>query len=184
MFGDCSGYYDRLERWSSTARYAVEVKALRSRLGPTAAGAVLDLGCGTGQAMSLFASRHAYAVGLDRSSTWAARMRERPAVRGDAALLPFRDDSFAAAVLVHVLAHLEDPARCLAEVRRVLRDGGRLGLLTPNRPYVDALRAALPGGDYTPDPTVEEHFRLDELVRLVDGAGFRITTARQWGARS
>lgn len=47
-------------------------------------------------------------------------------VTGDAQALPYRTDRFDAAVLVTVLGEVPDPGRCLDELRRVLRPGGRL----------------------------------------------------------
>jgi ubiquinone/menaquinone biosynthesis C-methylase UbiE len=51
----------------------------------------------------------------------------------DAEYLPFVDASFDGALMVASLHHLQDPARALGEMRRVLRDGGVLVLGTePN----------------------------------------------------
>ena len=45
---------------------------------------------------------------------------------GERRLLPFPDRSFDAAYLVSVLGEIPDPAAALAELRRVLKPGGRL----------------------------------------------------------
>lgn len=47
--------------------------------------------------------------------------------------LPFRDDSFDGVFLNEVLEHVVDEGATLAEIRRVLRPGGRLVLMSPNR---------------------------------------------------
>lgn len=47
-------------------------------------------------------------------------------VVGDGQFLPFAPGSLAAVYLVYVLHHVPDQVRLLGEVRRVLRDGGRL----------------------------------------------------------
>lgn len=46
--------------------------------------------------------------------------------RGDAASLPYEDDSIDAVVLITVLGEIPDQAAALAEIARVLRPGGRL----------------------------------------------------------
>ncbi|MFN8161923.1 MAG: methyltransferase domain-containing protein [Solirubrobacterales bacterium] len=46
--------------------------------------------------------------------------------QGDARALPYGEDSFDAVVLVTVLGEIPDPDLALAEIRRVLRPGGRL----------------------------------------------------------
>ena len=97
---------------------------------------VLELGCGDGRTLAALAARPCVAVGLDQSS--AALTLCRPAaggaapllVRGDARRLPFRDGSFDAVLLLHVLDHgRADERRAMAtEAVRVTAPGGRLHL--------------------------------------------------------
>ena len=47
-------------------------------------------------------------------------------VRAPAEALPFGEHSFDSAVVTYSLCSVDDPARALAEVRRVLRPGGEL----------------------------------------------------------
>ena len=92
---------------------------------------VLDLGCGTGR-FSLPIARHlgCRVMGLDRSPEMLAQAgtkdpsREVAWVRGDASRLPCRDGSFDAALLSHLLHHVDEPAAVLRECRRVLVPGG------------------------------------------------------------
>ena len=49
----------------------------------------------------------------------------------DLTQLPFVDAAFDAAINIVVLEHVADPARAIAEFRRVLRQGGRLFLAVP-----------------------------------------------------
>jgi ubiquinone/menaquinone biosynthesis C-methylase UbiE len=97
-----------------------------------AVGRVLDVGCGTGRNLPLF-DRGARVIGLDptRDSLLAARRRapDVPLVQGDAQALPFRAGAFDTVVSGLVFCSVPDPARGLAEVKRVLRPGGTLRML-------------------------------------------------------
>lgn len=97
-----------------------------------ARGRTLDLGCGTGRNLPLFPAG-VRAVGLDPAWDALARARRRapgtPLVQGSAEALPFRDGCFDTVVSGLVLCSVADPARGLAEVRRVLGAGGTLRAL-------------------------------------------------------
>jgi SAM-dependent methyltransferase len=49
---------------------------------------------------------------------------------GDAAALPFADNSFDTVIAMHMLYHVPDPARAIAEMHRVLKPGGTLAITT------------------------------------------------------
>lgn len=104
--------------------------------------AVLDLGCGEGYGTAELAATARLAVGLDLDAPTLARARARypgPQVAwaaGQAEALPFAGGAFDLVCCFQVLEHLPDPARLLAEARRVLAPGGRLLLTTPNRAAV------------------------------------------------
>lgn len=101
--------------------------------------AVLDVACGTGNFSRALARaldpEAGFVVGLDLSTPMlrrAALERTREGlahlhfVRGDAHALPFIEGAFDAANLTGAFHLLPDPARALAELRRVVRPGGRL----------------------------------------------------------
>ena len=173
-----SNYYDRVERWANSARYAHEIEELLCRLGLPPGADLLDIGCGAGVAIRFASRRGFWAVGVDRSPIWESRYPIRPAVRADAALLPFRSASFDGVLLFHVLAHLAAPEICLAEIHRALRRGGRIAISTPNREYLDALKAAsADSADYVPDPTVRRHLTAAQVQTLLSTAGFLVCHA-------
>ena len=102
-------------------------------------GAVLDVGCGTGEIMARLAETfpHASFVGIDLEEPHLARARARCAAfgsrirfeTGDALALPFADATFDLVVCRHLLQAVPDAGRVLAEIRRVLRPGGRMHLI-------------------------------------------------------
>ena len=180
-----ASYFARVDRWSSTSAYRREVGSLLAALDLHPGSRILDVGCGPGAAMEELHRRGVQPVGLDIYPAWADLCRQRPVVRADAARLPFATGSMDAVLLVHVVAHFHRPDAGLREILRVLRPGGRLGLLTPNATYLRALRWRRGGlRHYVPDPTVHHHFNLRDLRRQVSTVGFRILHARPWGRRA
>jgi demethylmenaquinone methyltransferase/2-methoxy-6-polyprenyl-1,4-benzoquinol methylase len=118
--------------------------------------------------------------------------RKAPAidwVEGDALALPFADGSFDAVTIGFGLRNLADPARGLAELRRVLRPRGRVAVLELTRPngllapfyrlwfelLVPAGARLLPGGSayaYLP-ASVRRFPGPEDLGALMERAGFR-----------
>lgn len=102
---------------------------------PIGDGAVLDVGCGTGEIVLRLAGKYPRAsfTGVDLEESHLERARERCAafgsrVRfqyGDALALPFADGEFDYVVCRHLVQAVPDAARVVAEIRRVLRPGGR-----------------------------------------------------------
>jgi demethylmenaquinone methyltransferase / 2-methoxy-6-polyprenyl-1,4-benzoquinol methylase len=159
---------------------------------------VLDACCGTGD-LALAAERAGgRVVGLDFSEQMLERARRKSStidwVQGDLLALPFPDGSFDAATVGFGVRNVDDLAAAFRELRRVLRPGGRLGVLEITRPvgvarpffrlWFDVLvplaGKALPGGSaYTYLPASVRRFPgpedLAAVLREVDfeGVGFR-----------
>ena len=97
-----------------------------------ARGRTLEVGCGTGRNLPLYAAA-ARVVGLDPSLDALRRARRRaprtPLVAATAEALPFRDRAFDTIVSSLVFCTVPDPARGLAEARRVLAASGQLRML-------------------------------------------------------
>jgi SAM-dependent methyltransferase len=100
---------------------------------------VLELGCGSGRMLSVLAGRlrGGRALGIDPSELmvrharlrlrhWIAAGRVEVRVGGSEGLGSLPGAGFDAVFGVHVVYFWEDPRAHLAEVRRVLRPGGRL----------------------------------------------------------
>ena len=107
---------------------------------------VLDAGCGSGRVFQhRLAGRAGRVVGVDVTDEPRGNTNIDDAAKGDLRALPLRDAAFDLIVMSHVAEHLSHPEPTFRELARVLRPGGRLLLLTPNRwHYVPLLAQLLP----------------------------------------
>jgi ubiquinone/menaquinone biosynthesis C-methylase UbiE len=171
-------------------------------LGKVAGRHVLEIGCGAAQCARWLTQRGATAVGLDlshRQLRHAQRIDDStglsvPVVEGTATHLPFADGSFDVAFSAFgALQFVEDIARTVGEVARVLRPGGRFAFSIthpirwsmPDDPTAEGLVVTTSYWDRTPyveeEETsgraryVEHHRTLGDWVSLLADAGFRIT---------
>ena len=139
MFDRIAPRYDRVNRvltLGTDMRWRREVvRRLRLKAGER----VLDLACGTGDFLAIAGEITSGATGLDFSSVMLAGARSRHGagarlVQGDALRLPFGDASFDAAVSGFALRNFARLPDAFAELSRVLRPGGRFGLLEVDQP--------------------------------------------------
>lgn len=191
-------YYDRFWTSDLERHYEPEPRLLAAIDRALDAHAdVLDIGCGSGNSYARAVARGARSyVGVDVSdaAVEAARASGLDArVIDDAAELPFEDGSFDVVLCVEVLEHLFSPDRAAAEIRRVLRPGGRLVASSPNVAYW-RLRANLAFGLWNPlgdelsieQPWRDPHIRFftpTTMKRMLDMAGFRTVTVGAHGGR-
>lgn len=124
--------YDRLSSRTEES-FGAELKR---KLLANVQGRVLEVGVGTGLSLPHYPPVDAL-VAVDPSEPMLRRARHRAAelcrdvelVKAPAEALPFDDDSFDTVVSLAVLCTVDNQARALSEIRRVLRPGGRLVFL-------------------------------------------------------
>jgi demethylmenaquinone methyltransferase / 2-methoxy-6-polyprenyl-1,4-benzoquinol methylase len=153
---------------------------------------VLDACCGTGDLAIAGTRAGGRVTGLDFSERMLERARRKAPelewVSGDLLALPFADGSFDAATVGFGVRNVDDLELALRELRRVLRAGGRLGILEITRPrgllapfysfwfdvVVPLLGKLLPGGSaYTYLPASVRRFPApEELADLIAASGF------------
>jgi demethylmenaquinone methyltransferase / 2-methoxy-6-polyprenyl-1,4-benzoquinol methylase len=191
MFDRIAPVYDAMNR-AMTAGLDRRWRAETARAVVSPGDRVLDTCCGTGD-LAIAAQRSGGRVtGLDFSERMLERARSKSDeiewIEGDALALPFADASFDAATVGFGARNLDDLAAGLRELRRVLRPGGRVGILEITRPHgmlrpfyklwfealVPLAGKLLPGGSaYTYLPASVRRFpEARELSELMQAAGF------------
>jgi SAM-dependent methyltransferase len=159
---------------------AEEVRIARLLLGLSPGDLVLDVACGPGNFSREFARAvgdDGLVAGIDASRTMIERgaaelvqtgVANVGLIRGDATALPFGDSTFDAVCCFAALHLFAEPFAGLDEMRRVLRPGGRIALMTSVRRKV-----TLP----PLKPIVERvsgmrMFEGDEIVQALADRGF------------
>ena len=208
MFAGIAGRYDLLNHVLSLnidKRWRRIVSAdLRDILDDENA-TVLDVACGTGD-LSLELNKNAKAqiIGTDfcrpmldkAQSKSVDEPRAIPYIEGDALALPFDDNLFDAVTIAFGLRNLANVADGLAELRRILKPGGRLVVLEFSAPVVPGfgrlfnfyfshvlprIGGAVSGSrgayEYLPD-SVSKFPNQQKLVALMERTGFETVKYR------
>jgi ubiquinone/menaquinone biosynthesis C-methylase UbiE len=145
---------------------------------------VLDVGCGTGfGAHVLFTKGAASVFGIDTSANALAYARRKYAGDAvqfrqmDALDITYPNDSFDVVVCVEVLQQLQEPRKCIAQIRRVLKKGGVLFLTIPNKELLPPARRQPSSRFHVSDLTFDEleectkkHFRSVQIIESQAGA--------------
>lgn len=115
------------ELWGSFAEPAQDALIAASGIGPGTA--VLDVGCGSGEFLSLLRAIGAEPVGADPAPLMvAAASAHADVVLADAEHLPFDSGRFDVVTAVNALQFAADTRAALTEFARVLAPGGRIAI--------------------------------------------------------
>jgi SAM-dependent methyltransferase len=173
-----------------------ERPAMLALAGDVAGRRILDAGCGSGPLFAALRDQGAIVTGFDKSAAMVELARRRLGDDADLHVadlsgpLPFPDGTFDDVIASLVLHYLEDWGPALAELRRVLKPGGRL-LVSVEHPFAITLmqREAGREADYfaTSNRTEEYTFSgqtallslwdrpLHAMTGAFTAAGFRMT---------
>jgi ubiquinone/menaquinone biosynthesis C-methylase UbiE len=179
VFGD----YAVAHRVTEAERLALMVSA-----GPH--DRAVDLACGPGTLALRFARHVRWICGLDFTPAILALARNNAkkdglsnlfCALGDAQSLPFGDGSLDIAVTSYSLHHISDPAKVLREMARVVKPGGRVGVLdivVPEDPKVRELNHRI---EYIRDKSHARSLSRSDFDRVFSAAGLRIVATEVHG---
>jgi demethylmenaquinone methyltransferase / 2-methoxy-6-polyprenyl-1,4-benzoquinol methylase len=170
------GEYDRMGAVLSFWQDPRWRRALVDAVDPRPGQRVLDVATGTGLVAGEVARRGCEVVGLDQSEAMLAMAEARLAadhgladrvtfVHGEAERLPFADCSFDALTFTYLLRYFDDRPATLRELARVVRPGGRIGMVEFGVPGAAPLRALW---------RVHTRVGLPVLGRFVSSAWFEV----------
>jgi len=137
-------WYDRniMPRLVTCACSSGQVLKRRAKLIPLAQGDVFELGCGGGINLQFYdAGAVTSYAGIDPNAALLSRSQSAAAQRGWSGDIregvgediPFPDRQFDTVVCTFTLCSVDDPARVLSEMRRILRPGGKALFLEHGR---------------------------------------------------
>ncbi|ABK03339.1 SAM-dependent methyltransferase [Arthrobacter sp. PvP102] len=194
-YDDFAEYY-AAENEASLLNAYYERPAMIGLAGDVDGHRVLDAGCGSGPLSAALSAKGAIMTGFDSSPAMLELARQRLGATADLYVadlskpLPFADGSFDDIVSSLVLHYLQDWSAPLAELRRVLKPGGRL-ILSVNHPTVSvinqptedyfAIREYSEDYEFDGEPAVLTfwHRPLHAMISAFTSTGFHVTTVSE-----
>ena len=135
---------------------------------------LLDIGCGRGTMVKLAREAGVEAWGVERDFPHGPHGQLNPHIHYKNLFdCGFPDGNFQMVILWHVLEHLADPKKSLAEIHRIIAPGGFLSLAVPN--YGGAQAEA--SGKHWFHLDIPRHFwqfRPAPLQRMIEQQGFLV----------
>jgi demethylmenaquinone methyltransferase/2-methoxy-6-polyprenyl-1,4-benzoquinol methylase len=177
LFSGLPRHYDRMGAVLSFGQDPRWRRALVSAIDPRPGQRILDVASGTGMVAFALARRGGCeVVGLDQSEAMLGAARSRLAgsadlaghvsfMTGQAERLPFADGEFDALSFTYLLRYVDDRAATMRELARVVRPGGRIGMVEFAVPAAPVLRALW---------RVHTRVGLPALGRLLSSAWFEV----------
>jgi demethylmenaquinone methyltransferase / 2-methoxy-6-polyprenyl-1,4-benzoquinol methylase len=150
LFAGLPRAYDRMGAVLSFGQDPRWRRALIDAIDPRPGQRILDVATGTGMVAFGLARRGATVIGLDQSEHMLAGARARAAaqpgnptfIQGEAEHLPFDDGEFDALTFTYLLRYVDDRPATMRELARVVKPGGRIGMVEFGVPQSVPLRTA------------------------------------------
>jgi len=130
---------------------------------------VIECGCGSGQGLGLLNKVSRSLIGSDYSDVLIQKTRDHykdriKIIKIDAQKIKFQDNSFDIVILFEAIYYLKNPNKFLSEAKRILRDGGKLLLVSANKSLYD----------FNPSPHTFRYYSILELKESLEKLGFKV----------
>ncbi|HEV2305879.1 MAG TPA: class I SAM-dependent methyltransferase [Candidatus Acidoferrales bacterium] len=160
-----------------------EAEHLLQLVAPNGTERALDVACGPGTLSRIFGPHVRWIGGFDltpamleraRKETASLNLQNFEAVRGNVLQMPFRDESFDLVVTSYSIHHIPDAVTTIREIARILKRGGKFGLLDMIVSEDPAVAKACNDLEITRDPSHTRALSASEFDKLLSSAGLRI----------
>ena len=143
---------------------------------------IVDIGCGEGIALeklvNRFPDRQVIGVDLEEENIEICKRHGLTAVYSNVYDLALAGSSFDFCISIDMLEHLDQPARGVKEIHRILRPGGRLAIVVPNDRnfFLSRLALGMIKEAYY-DAGHERQWKPAEVRALLEETGFKVARA-------
>jgi len=145
---------------------------------------ILDVGCGLGGASRYIANKYDTRVtGIDLSqeyidvgkelSAWVGLDKHVSLYQGSALAMPFEDEAFDGAIMLHVGMNIDDKMKLFVEVYRVLRPCACFGVYDIMQINAGELVYPVP---WSTDNSTSRLATPDQYIEALEAAGFKVST--------
>lgn len=143
---------------------------------------ILDLGCGNGQFSYALFNKITAGIDLSHRCLLAAKKLDIYDILllADARELPFPNDSFKTVLCNCTLEHISNPEKCITEVNRVLKRGGKFIITVPSEFFDDLLLIRCRGYAEKKNEVLAHinMYTLETWRNLLAASGFEVTESR------
>lgn len=160
-----------------------EAEHLLKVVAPRGSERAIDVACGPGTLARVFSPHVLSIIGFDLTPAMLARARKEAAslglknfiaIRGNALSMPFPDRSFDLAVTSYSIHHIPDGAAAIREIARILKPGGKFGLLDMVVSENPAAGKACNDIEIARDASHTRALPVSEFEQLLAACGLRI----------
>jgi SAM-dependent methyltransferase len=164
------GLVNKLYKFARTLTLASKYRLIKPYLGNQK---LLDIGAGTGYFLKYCSDKGIMAEGVepDADARALADKQHRLRLNGEEYLEKYPDENFSVITMWHVLEHVHDLNNRILEIRRLLKQDGRLFVAVPNHNSADAHHYKAFWAAYDV-PRHLYHFDPESIQKLFEKHGF------------